>query len=74
MSDKNQYTFSDSTIAQIVQLFQLGILTGTDVSDQMRTLRVVIDQNKKKVIPCPDYIEMFNENLEKMKQIDNEDD
>ena len=40
-TSSQSYKLSDSTIAQIVQLIQLGILTGTDVSDQMRTLKVV---------------------------------
>lgn len=59
------YNLSDRAIAQIIQLMQLGILTGTDISDQMRTLRVVL--SKDKLEPCPDYMSMFNENLEKMK-------
>ena len=29
-----EYKLSDAAIAQIVQLIQLGILTGTDISDQ----------------------------------------
>lgn len=61
------YKLSDSTIAQIVQLIQLGILTGTDVSDQMRTMRVVLDNDAGAVCPDPDYLEMFNENLRKMQ-------
>lgn len=61
------YKLSDSTIAQIVQLIQLGILTGTDVSDQMRTMRVVLDNDTGTVCPDPDYLEMFNENLRKMQ-------
>ena len=36
------YKLADATIAQIVQLIQMGILTGTDISDQMRTLRVIV--------------------------------
>lgn len=59
-----EYTFDDSTIAQIVQLIQLGMLTGTDVSDQIRTMRVVVDNNK--ILPSPDFVEEFNVNIDKM--------
>lgn len=61
------YKLSDSTISQIVQLIQLGILTGTDVSDQMRTMKVVVNEENKVVDPDPDYLKIFDENLERMK-------
>jgi len=66
MNDMTEYTFSDTTIAQIVQLIQLGMLTGTDVSDQLRTMRVVVSENEGKLVPSPDFIETFSKNLEKM--------
>tara|TARA_B100000674_G_scaffold490570_1_gene506776 strand:- start:1250 stop:1462 length:213 start_codon:yes stop_codon:yes gene_type:complete len=66
------YKLSDTTISQIVQLIQLGILTGTDVSDQMRTMRVIVNDSDGTVCPDPDYLEMFNENLKRMKSTENE--
>jgi len=60
------YRLSDSTISQIVQLIQLGILTGTDISDQMRTLRVVLGDGV--VNPDPDYLETFRNNIEKLQE------
>ena len=65
--DNQVYKLSDSTIAQIVQLIQLGILTGTDISDQIRTLRLVSDEENMLIKPCPNYLEVFNQNLEKMR-------
>ena len=62
------YKLSDSTISQIVQLIQLGILTGTDVSDQMRVMRVVLDKENNAVVPDPEYLENFNQNLERMQK------
>ena len=44
--DSQVYKLSDSTNAQIVKLIQLGILTGTNVSDKMRTMRVVVDADE----------------------------
>jgi len=65
MSELKNYKLSDDVIGQIVQLIQLGILTGTDISDQMRTLRVVIGENQT-LEPCPDYMEVFNDNMDRM--------
>ena len=39
-------TLSDDVIAQLVKLLQLAILTGTDISDNLRTLRLVSDGDK----------------------------
>ena len=63
----NVYKLSDSTIGQIVQLIQLGILTGTDISDQIRTLRVVTNDEDQTVCPDPDYLEIFQESMDKMR-------
>lgn len=65
MSNKT-YRLSDTTIAQIVQLVQMGILTGTDISDQIRTLRVITGEDS--VEPDPAFVENFNKNLEKLKE------
>lgn len=40
MQNRVIYKLSDSVIAQIVRLIQLGMLTGTDVSDHMRQIRM----------------------------------
>lgn len=65
MSDQQVLKLHDSAIAQIVRLIQLGILTGTDVSDQLRTLECVIEDGK--LAPNPDYVEVFEKNLEALE-------
>lgn len=60
------YKLSPNAIAQIVQLIQLGILTGTDVSDQLRTFRLCVDADTNTLVPSPDFLEMYNKNIEKM--------
>mgnify|MGYP003155410919 CR=1 FL=1 len=35
-----EYKFSDEVIGQVARLVQVAILTGTDVVDNLRTLRV----------------------------------
>ena len=71
-NDQTSYNLGDTAIAQIVQLIQLGILTGTDVSDQIRTLKLVFGDNNS-LVPCPDYVKIFNENIEKMQSIGQND-
>ena len=65
LSDQQVLKLHDSAIAQIVRLIQLGILTGTDVSDQLRTLECVIEDGK--LAPNPDYVEVFEKNLEALE-------
>tara|TARA_A100001391_G_scaffold158640_1_gene117122 strand:- start:656 stop:859 length:204 start_codon:yes stop_codon:yes gene_type:complete len=58
-------TLSDDVIAQLVKLLQLAILTGTDISDNLRTLRLVNDGDKLEL--DPDYLANFEENLARMQ-------
>tara|TARA_B100000131_G_scaffold323267_1_gene381198 strand:- start:10284 stop:10502 length:219 start_codon:yes stop_codon:yes gene_type:complete len=58
---------SDTTIAQIVKLFQLGILTGTDITDQIRTLRLEVDADNNTLVPTEEYTSIFEENIDRMQ-------
>ena len=62
-----EYKLSDTSIAQIVQLLQLGILTGTDITDQLRTMRLSVDDDTGSLVPSEEFIKTFNENLERMQ-------
>ena len=62
-----EYKLSDTSIAQIVQLLQLGILTGTDITDQIRTMRLSVDKETGSLVPSEDFVEMFNENIDRMQ-------
>ena len=61
------YTMSDSCIAQIVKLIQLGILTGTDISDQLRAFEVV-ESKSGSLEPSPNFLENFENNIQKMSE------
>ena len=61
------YKLSDSSIAQIVRLIQLGILTGTDVTDQLRTFELCVG-TREKLEPSPEFLESFEQNLNNMAQ------
>ena len=56
---------SDGSIAQLVRLLQLAILTGTDVSDNFRTIQFVAEDNVLHL--DPEYVENFEKNIEKME-------
>jgi len=56
---------SDNSIAQMVKLLQLAILTGTDISDNFRMVKFVCEDNILDL--DPDYVESFEVNLEKMQ-------
>ena len=42
----NTVTLSDHAIVRIVDLLQLALLTGTDIIDNLRTLRLTVDGSK----------------------------
>ena len=58
------YTLSDTAIAQIAKVLQIAILTGTDITDNLRLMSFVSEDGK--LVLEPTYEKAFNENLEKM--------
>ena len=63
MSDSG-ITLGDPAIAEIARLLQLAILTGTDVTDHLRTFRLVVEDDV--AFPHPDFIENIEAIIEKM--------
>ena len=63
MSDNN-LKLSDESIGQIAKLIQMAILTGTDIVDNLRTLRLICDGDS--LYLSKDYQESFNANLDKL--------
>ncbi len=59
-----KYKFSDDVIAQIAKIVQLAMVTGTDIVDNLRTLELTAEDDK--LFVCPEYKEVFEQNLEKM--------
>jgi len=60
------YRLSDQTIGQIAKLLQIAIITGTDIVDNLRTIRLRTDDGGEFLDPTPDYLENFEKNLSKM--------
>ena len=61
---------NDSVIAHFVKLLQIGLLTGTDIVDNLRTLKMCL--SKDELVPSPSYTESFNDNINKMLQTSQE--
>ena len=63
MSVENEVTMSDDAISAIAKLLQVAILTGTDIVDNLRTLRLTVDGDQLTVSPT--FVENFERNIEK---------
>ena len=63
------YKLDDTTIMQIVRLIQMGMLTGTDVADQLRTLQLSINEETQTLVPAPEYADQFDENVSKLVEM-----
>jgi len=59
------YRLSDETIGQIAKLLQIAIITGTDIVDNLRTIRLQAN-DQEQLDPTADYLETFERNLSKM--------
>ena len=62
-----QYSLNDSTIAHVARLLQVAMLTGTDIIDHMRTIRLESDESNKLVLES-EYKSIFDGSLDQMLQ------
>ena len=62
----DKITLGDPAIAEIARLVQLAILTGTDVTDQLRTLSLTVEDST--LYPHPDFTEYIEASIEKLLQ------
>ena len=60
----NSYKLSDEVISQVAKLIQLAILTGTDIVDNLRMLRLTGNDDVLEL--DTEYSKNFEENLNKM--------
>jgi hypothetical protein len=60
------YKLSDETISSIAKLVQLAILTGTDVVDNLRTLR--LEAQGEELSPTQGFNDSFQKNLDDLAQ------
>ena len=57
---------NDSVIAHFVKLLQLGLLTGTDIVDHFRMVRLTIEEDE--LFLNKEYEQNQEENIDKMLQ------
>ena len=57
---------SDNSISQLVRVLQLAMLTGTDITDNMRLMRFIVEEDELDL--DPEYVENFNNNLQTMEE------
>jgi len=63
----SSYKLSDEIISQIAKLTQLAILTGTDIVDNMRTIRVeVSDSDVDTLVLTSEYRSDAEEQINKL--------
>lgn len=58
---------NDESIIMIAKLVQIAMLTGTDVVDNLRTLRFESDANGV-LGPHPEFVQNFEDNLKRMQE------
>ena len=60
----NDYKLSDEVISNIAKLLQIAILTGTDIVDNLRTLRCQVSEGSIEI--HPEFEKSLAENIQKM--------
>lgn len=59
-----KYTLSNDVLAGFVQLFQVALLTGTDISDHLRLLEVEADATGQQVTLTAECRERLQRNID----------
>lgn len=71
MTTKSSYKLSDEFIGQVAKLVQLALLTGTNVVDNLRLVRVATSDDGE-VVLSEEYKDYFNASLSQMlDEVDN---
>lgn len=60
---ERKFELSDRVIANIVQLLQLAMLTGQDISDQMKQIRLIPGLKGDKLELCPEYAKEHDDRI-----------
>jgi hypothetical protein len=66
---ENSLYLSDQSIAMIAKLVQIAILTGTDVVDNLRVLRLQVEDGK--IEPDDSYLDEFEKTIQEMLEVSN---
>ena len=74
MTDQQFFGLSDTAVAQIAKILQIGILSGTDITDNLRQMRLVADEASGLLVPTAEYTEAFENNIAEMLKEASSDD
>ena len=66
-----EYKLDDEVISQIAKMLQVAILTGTDVVDNLRTVRVRVDEDSDRIVLGSEYKAEVDSQIEKMLEFAN---
>jgi len=64
-NENNEYSLSASTIGQIAKVLQVAILTGTDIVDNLKMMKLTVS-DEGTLDPSEGYVDIFNNNIERM--------
>ena len=62
----NEMSFNDEVIGQIARLLQVALLTGTDIVDNLRMMRVVFDESSDTLVLSDEYKKLAESQLEQL--------
>jgi len=68
MSNTNEMTLSDEVIGQVAKLLQLAILTGTDIVDNLRMVRVTFDEEEGSLVLTDEYRATSEDQITKLME------
>ena len=64
-----EYRLSDEALSCFIQSVQAALLTGIDISDLMRSIRLeALDSEPGVLYPTSGYINSFNETMDEMME------
>ena len=61
----NTHGISDEFIWQVAKLLQMAMLTGTNIVDNLRIVRVTVGEDNK-IVLTPEYREYFENSINQM--------
>jgi len=56
----------DKTIGHIAKVLQVAMITGTDITDNLRVLNLSVDEEAKKLTLDSEYLKSFDTNINAM--------
>jgi hypothetical protein len=61
---QQELKLSDDSISTIAKIVQIGILTGTDIVDNLRAIRLI--SSGEALVPSPEYSKNFDTSIQAM--------